>query len=450
VRRNSLRLRLLGGALIWLSVALVAIALILLHLFRSYAETDFYAELSNDQEQVIAGLGVDADGTLTVTPQISDPQFIKPYSGLYWQVDDAASVMLRSRSLWDFTLSLPVDVVEAGTQHHHRLTGPERQSVLAVERVVELPRYPHPIRVVVAEDARRLDAAVRGFGTTLTMAFVLLGAGLIGAASLQVWVGLRPLERLRARLVRVRDGSAARLEGDFPSEVQPLVDDLNTLLEHQAEVVERGRVMAGNLAHGLKTPLAVIANEANRLEQCGALEAATLIQAQVARMQRQVDFHTARARAAAARAVLGVRCPVAPCVQALLRVIERLHAHRPLVLESAIPEDAVFRGERQDLEEMLGNLLDNAAKWAASRVVVACRRDGSGWLDLSVEDDGPGLTEDQRGEAFARGLRLDDAVPGSGLGLAILRDLAEMYGGEARLVSSPLGGLRAVLKLPAA
>ncbi len=446
--RGSLRLRLLGGALVWVSAALVVIALMLVHLFRAYAEDDFYRDLGNDQDQIIAALSVDEDGRLSMESAISDPQFSKPYSGVYWQVFGADGALLRSRSLWDFTLRLPPDKLEPGEQLHHRIAGPEGQSVLAIETVVMLPRYAGPLRVVVANSARALDASVRSFSLRLALTFIGLGAALVAAAALQVWIGLSPLQRLRQRLGGVRRGEARRLEGSFPSEVQPLIDDLNILLDHQAEVVERARMMAGNLAHGLKTPLAVIANEASRLEQAADTGAAGLIQAQVDRMQRQIDYHMVRARAAASRGVPGVRSPVAPSVAALLRVVERLHAERVLELSADIATDAVFGGERQDFEEMLGNLVDNAAKWAKRRIAVSCRRDGPGWIEVAVEDDGPGLAADQREQAFARGHRLDEAVPGSGLGLAIVRDLAEMYGGQVHLDGSHLGGLRAVVRLP--
>lgn len=448
----SLRLRLLWGASVWVPVALLAVGLLLLQLFRGYATEDFFDDLSNEQDQLLAGLSVAADGTLSA-PVLSDPRFMRPYSGLYWQADSQGkSGLLRSRSLWDFVLALPRGSPPGdGEQHRHRIRGPNGEDLLAVEREVSLPRYADPVRVVVALEASHLDQAIGHFRWVLMLSFVALGAGLIGAASLQVFVGLRPLTALRTQLSRLRDGEAERLEGGFPSEIQPLVDDLNALLDHQAQVVERGRVLAGNLAHGLKTPLAVAANEIERLADTGQADAA-LVQAQLERMQRQVDYHTARARAVAAAVVPGQRCPVEEVARSLARVVERLHVERfpaGWALSLDVPPDAAFRGERQDLEEMLGNLLDNAAKWSRSRIRLSCRPLEQGWLELTVEDDGPGLAADLREEAFERGRRHDQAVPGSGLGLGIVRDLAELYGGSARLEESPdLGGLKAILRLP--
>lgn len=447
---GSLRLRLLWGASLWVSVALVTVGILLQGLFRNYATDDFYDDLTNQQEELLASLTADQGGQLQLLPPINDPKFVKPYSGFYWQVegeDLSGALLLRSRSLWDYRLPLPVDQPGDGVQHRHRLVGPQEQSLLAVERLVTLPRHDGRLRVVVAVDAARLDRAIHDFSRVLVLSFLLLGGGLICAAALQVWVGLRPLQSLRRDLAALREGRVSRLEGNQPQEIQPLVDDFNAVLSHQAEVVERGRVLAGNLAHGLKTPLAVVANEAARLADGGMADAG-LIQAQIGRMQRQVDYHTARARAAAARATPGLRCAVAPVAQSLVRVVERLHGHRDLAVAVDILPELGFRGERQDLEEMLGNLLDNAAKWTAGRIGLSCHMVEPGWLLLVVEDDGPGLTNEQRADAFARGRRHDEAVPGSGLGLGIVRDLAELYGGSARLEASDLGGLRAELRLP--
>ncbi|HVI50911.1 MAG TPA: HAMP domain-containing sensor histidine kinase [Candidatus Sulfotelmatobacter sp.] len=451
MRLPSLRLRLLWGASVWVSVALVAVGILLFELFHNYATEDVFDDLSNQQDQLLAGISVGADGGLAVGPVLSDPRFERPYSGLYWQVDSQGrSGLLRSRSLWDFVMDMPRGMPPAdGEQHRHRVKGPKGEELLAVERIVSLPDYAEPLLVVVALDASRLDEAIRNFRQVLMLSFVVLGLGLIGAAALQVFIGLRPLSLLRTRLGLLRDGESARLEGGFPSEVQPLVDDLNALLAHQAQVVERGRLLAGNLAHGLKTPLAVAANEIERLEETGEADA-PLIRAQLERMQRQVDHHTARARAAASSARPGQRCPVAEVAQPLAGVVERLNAGRALSLTLDVPADAAFRGERQDLEEMLGNLLDNAAKWGKGRILLSCRGAERGWLELAVEDDGPGLAAELREDAFERGRRHDTAVPGTGLGLGIVRDLAELYGGSVRLESSrELGGLKAVLRLPA-
>jgi signal transduction histidine kinase len=277
----------------------------------------------------------------------------------------------------------------------------------------------------------------------LALACLALGVALVGR-------GLSPFAQLRARLGALRDGRERRIEGSYPAEVQPLVDDLNALLAHRDELVQRAMAKAGDLAHGLKTPLAVLAQEAERAKALGHDEWAATLSQQVQRMRRQIDYHLAHARAAAAGgAAPGVRCAVSACVEGLTRTLERLYAGRGLTIDVRVSPGHVVRSTREDLEEMLGNLLDNACKWARSRAAVLSSRRGA-TVVITVDDDGPGLSLPMRGEVLKRGVRADESAPGSGLGLAIVRDLVELHGGSIALETSPLGGLRAQLELPAA
>jgi signal transduction histidine kinase len=278
------------------------------------------------------------------------------------------------------------------------------------------------------------------FRTTLVVA----GAcALVGF--LVVRGAIQPLERIRRRLAEVREGTSRQLEGTYPSEVQPLVDDLNALLAHNARMIARADARAGDLAHGLKTPLAILANEAAALARDGNAPLAASIAEQVAEMQRHVDYHLAHARAAAAGAARNAQCSIAESVEGLRRALLRVHAERGLQIDVAVPPGLVFRGRREDLDEMLGNLLDNACKWARTRVSVSAAQAGAG-LAIDIEDDGAGLDESMRERVLQRGVRADEAAPGSGLGLAIVRDIAELYGGTIALEPSPLGGLRATLR----
>ena len=254
---------------------------------------------------------------------------------------------------------------------------------------------------------------------------------------------------LRAALAAVRRGEQHRIEGIYPTEVQPLVTELNALLDHREEAVRRALAKAGDLAHGLKTPLAVIAHETDRLIAEGNGEAAATIHQQLDRMQRQIDFHLAHARAAGSAATLGARSAISESVDALIRTLQRLHAERGLTIDARVTTAHAARVQREDLEEMLGNLLDNACKWARSRVAVGSMITGTRVV-IAVDDDGPGLDPALRQSVLQRGARADEAVPGSGLGLAIVRDLAEIYGGSITLESSTMGGLYARLELPAA
>jgi signal transduction histidine kinase len=276
--------------------------------------------------------------------------------------------------------------------------------------------------------------------------------GLLAAGLTQVRTGLAPFEQLRSRLAAVRQGHSRRVEGLYPSEVQPLVDDLNALLEDRERSVGRAQAKAGDLAHGLKTPLAVLAQEAERARTGEGGELATTVAQQVDRMRRQVDYHLAHARAAASGARLGARSSVAESVEGLVRTLRRLHAERGLVIETQVPVGLAVRVQREDLDEMLGNLLDNACKWTRSRVRLAASAEAAGESEvlISVDDDGPGLDPALQHSVLQRGVRADEALPGSGLGLAIVRDLAELYGGAIALDRSPEGGVRARLRLPTA
>jgi len=260
--------------------------------------------------------------------------------------------------------------------------------------------------------------------------------------------GLSPMQQLRQKLVAVRDGRAPRVEGAYPSEVQPLVDDLNALIEQRERAVQRALSKAGDLAHGLKTPLAVLAQEAERAKAAGQDDLAEAIGQQVARMTRQVNYHLAHARAAAS-GTAGTRALLAEAVDGICRTLQRLYADRALTLESTVSADLAVLCQREDLEEMLGNIIENGCKWARSRVLVDARREGA-QVVIIVDDDGPGLPESMREAVLGRGVRADQAAPGSGIGLAIVRDLAEVYGGTILLDRAPLGGLRARLTLPAA
>jgi signal transduction histidine kinase len=279
----------------------------------------------------------------------------------------------------------------------------------------------------------------------VTIAVVCLVFGLW-----QVRRGISAVDALRAALIALRQGRRRRIEGTFPAEVQPLVDDLNALLEQRERTLERALARAGDLAHGLKTPLAVLGQEAARAAAAGQGEMAAVVGEEVERMRRQVDYHLARARAAAAGAAPGAHCLVREAAEALVRALSRLHAERGLSLEIAVPADLAFRGQREDLDELLGNVLDNACKWAASRVRLTAEASSGDRLVLTAEDDGSGLDESMRDAVLRRGVRADEAAPGTGLGLAIVRDLVELYGGTIALDRSPLGGLRVTLSLPRA
>jgi signal transduction histidine kinase len=303
------------------------------------------------------------------------------------------------------------------------------------------------IAVVVRLTRNHPELALR-HGTHIAMG--IIAAAFLGGGLFLVRKALAPFRTLRGGLSAVREGRSERIEGDYPTEVQPLVSDLNALLENRERAVARALTTAGDLAHGLKTPLAVLAQEAEQADAAGHHELATTLGQLVERMQRQVDYHLARSRATAStRAAPGVRCAVLPSVEGLVRTMLRLHAERELAIDVDVSPAHEIRGRREDLDEMLGNLLDNACKWARSRVAISSSI-GRDQLSVSVDDDGPGLDPSMRAQVLQRGVRADQQVRGSGLGLAIVSDLAELHGGSVTLETSPLGGTRARLELPLA
>jgi signal transduction histidine kinase len=359
--------------------------------------------------------------------------------------------MLRSRSLWDRAISLPPGGLDAlakapGEMIFYDSEGPLKQPLRVAATQADLQGVSRPVIFMAAEDRSLIDRNVRRFDTTIAVAVVALGAGLLAAVIVQVRIGLRPLFALRREVAAIRGGQSERIAGRYPSELEPLAAELNALLTHTQEVVERQRTHVGNLAHALKTPLAVLTTEAE--QRPGPL--AEVVLRQAATMGQQVDHHLRRARAAARAQGQGERTAVAPVLEDLARTLERIFQTRLAEIEWDCPEALFFVGERHDLMEIAGNVLENACKWCAGRVRVEAVAVSPRQFSLTVEDDGPGLPEGGRGEVLRRGARLDERTPGSGLGLAIVDDLARAYGGSVTLSESPWGGLKVVILLPKA
>ncbi len=452
IKINSLSFRLIAAAAVWTLLALLAGGWVLSNAFRASVEGDFDSEIQGDMDALVAAAGHDKSGAIELEQRYLGPGFQRAYSGEYWQiVPVGGGPALISHSLLDRTLKFSDTAPPKDGLIWGHADGPDRQHLRVLSRRIEFPITQtaraddsRAYMFFVANDLSQVDRRIAELNGTLIWSFVILGLGLVAAVFIQVRVGLQPLRNVTLSLQRIRDGSARRLEGKFPAEIEPLASELNSLIEHSAEVVGRARSYVSNLAHFLKTPLTVLSSEASA--NPGPL--ADAVSRQVTSMRRQVDHYLARARAAGALDVLGSRTPLVPVLEDLARVLRRIHADSNLVIEVQCPAALAFRGERQDLEEMAGNLIDNACKWSNGRVRVAAEGAG-GTFSLMVEDNGLGLTAQEREQIGERGERLDESVPGSGLGLAIVRDIAKLYGGSLDLDGSPLGGLRAKLTLPA-
>lgn len=445
--RHSLQLRLLVLTGLGIAMALLLTANVLSNLFRDHVREQLLASMNAQLAQLAAAVEVSPSGEPVLLPRLVDANWDRPYSGAYWQLDAAGTPgKLRSRSLWDFTLALPGDELGDGEWHEHILSGPAGQTLLLVERTVRLERLDaQPWRLIVARDMAASEEAVAAFSGSLQRYLGILGGLLMLVAVLQVLVGLRPLRALQDSVLGIREGERTRIDGNFPSELQPLVEDFNRVLDRNDEVISRARTQAGNLAHAIKTPLTVMANAAVSQDP----DLAKVVAEQVTMARRQVDWHMSRSRAAAAAGRPGVSVSVSPVLASLVRVMGKVHAERDLTVLCDVQDDSLrFAGEEQDLQEIVGNVLDNACKWAGHRVRLRAWQE-DGLLRIDVEDDGPGLDTEQQSAAFERGKRLDEQVAGYGLGLAIVRELVGLYEGRIDIGRAEAGGARVSLWLPA-
>jgi signal transduction histidine kinase len=445
---RSLRARLVIGALIWITVGVSAAGIFISALFRQHATELADSEMRAHLEELGSLIDISPQGQPELYRALSDPRFSQLGSGYSWQVSRQGKQLIKSTSASTDDLPIPDDPLVTG--QIRKLTVPSgRETMIVYETLFSPVSGSDPLRLQVNVDSGIIDRVLRTFNIALAISLVLLAAALSTAAALQVVFGLQPMARLGRALRAIRAGKTTHLPKSFPLEVQPVVDDLNSLIDVNGQMVVRARAQAGNLAHALKTPLAVLTDEAYQLQNRGQGDAAQVILQQCQRMERQIDYQIARARAAASRSVPGVNAPLQPAVANIVSAMKRLYAAKELMFDVAIASDCVAMCDPMDLNEMLGNLIDNACKWSKKRVAISGQIDErAGQAIVAVEDDGPGLPPESREMVFQIGQRLDERVPGSGLGLSIVRDLAQLYGGEIRLEDSGLGGLRAVLRLP--
>ena len=440
----------------WSLAALVIVAILLAFLFQQAAIRRVDQGLHELIDNLVRYSTVDAQSQEVFAPPLTDERALAAYSGRYWEIAEPAAdgtvrPLVRSYSLFDAVLKTPPDLVArfkaaSGKAVAYDTRGPLNEPLRARAQQNWLPGRPTPVIFLAAEDRTAVDRDVRGFVVATAAAFLLLGGGLVAAIVIQVRVGLRPLFELRREVASVRRGKAERLARDYPVELVPLTEELNALVAHNQEVIERQRMHVGNLAHALKTPISVMLTEAE--QRPGPLAEVVVRQAQS--MREQVDHHLRRARAAACAPGQGERTSVAEILDELARTLERIFRDKGIEIDWDAADDLYFLGERQDLLEIAGNAMENACKWGRSRVRVRAEPVGEERLRLTIEDDGPGLPADAREAALQRGARLDESAPGSGLGLSILHELARAYGGALRLDTAALGGLRVEVELPRA
>jgi len=448
MRTHSLLFRLGSAAAILIALALALAGFGLWLIFNQEIERRATNELDQIVKFVAAQVRIEADGSPVVDGAPADQRFETPYGGLYWQVSTRDGQRARSRSLWDTTLPDPKDMPD-GRRHVTDLQGPTGAPLLAVVQAITVAAPDGkdvPLQVIAAIDRADLAAARHTFLRLLAFSLIALGLLLIGAMAIFLRLALRPFDHLGHGLKAIRAGESHALAGTFPDEVQPVVDDLNRLIQFQRTAVERARRQAGDLAHGLKTPLTVLGALARQAAEDGRDDIAQSIDGEVHQMRRQVDRVLARARANAGPTLGGKTVAVKPVAAKVVRAFERLAEDKMLRWVVNVAPDARFPGAEDELTEILGNLLDNACKWARSEIRLTANVSEE-VLDLCVDDDGSGLSAEQASQ-IGRGQRWDETQPGTGLGLAITRDLAEARRGSLALVRSDLGGARAHVRIP--
>ncbi len=450
LQKGSLTVRVIAFSTLWALLTLMIIATVISTLFRQASERGFESLLYAHLFNLISTVSVTEDGWLQGSPNLGDLRFTIPRSGWYWSVEpvsDALRGRLTSISMIEALEAPSLEEVPFDEEFQRRYVtlGLENEWVDVFESEFVMDEADRVARFRVAGNRSELEAEIADFDHQLYFYLVLFGIGMIAINAIAIWYGLQPLARVRQALAEIRSGNAQRLGGRFPAEIAPLAEETNALIESNRRIVERSRTQVGNLAHSLKTPLAVLLNEGSAMGG----QKGRLIADQATAMQAQVEHYLQRARVAAQRDSILFRTPVVATLERLVRVLAKLNPHLDLAFD-APDQEIIFSGEKEDFEELVGNLLDNATKWGRSAVKIGVRRDdrdGRPGFVLSIEDDGPGIADDQKRRALKRGHRLDETKPGTGLGLAIVSDLVNEYGGSFELSRSDLGGLKAVIRL---
>jgi signal transduction histidine kinase len=442
--RNTLTFRLVVTSIAWVTLTLAIVAVLLTLLFQRHIEEYFDAFMFDHMEESIAAARISEQGQLFLTWIPADPRFMNPHSGWYWQIYEEDKLIAGSESLLNDT----IDFVLPDTENYkqiQKVIGPGNEVLRALVLDVKLKGSSKLFTFAIAGSVNSIRRDVEGFTSKLGITLIILGTSLLIVVLLQIRFGLKPLRFLKDSLSNIRTGKDNRLPVTFPTEIQPIVNELNALLDHSEGLLERARTQVGDLAHALKNPLTVIRNEAREIKDYRG----KLIREKADAMGAYVERYLSRARAAGSGNIIGASVPVQPVAKDICYLMARMYQDKniDIILRDLLALH--FKGDAQDLEEMLGNLMDNACKWANSKVVVSGEQKGSR-LYIYIDDDGPGIPEDQKEVVLKRGRRLDETVPGSGLGLAIVIDLAHLYHGTLALNKSAIGGLGARLELPSA
>jgi signal transduction histidine kinase len=439
---HSLHWRLAIASLVWLPVALVASGLALVEIFRHYASDVYRQSLMHDAAHIAETLNTGGMNAVSISRLLPDSRYQLRYSGRYWQIDIVDAPSIRSDSLSDFRLSLPEKSTPQSPGRFASVKGPNGQELLAFAQIVDIVNAHRRATILVASDRRQLNVTIDSFRSTLAISLLVLGVGLLIAVFMQINIGLSPLRKLRAAVEELKRGNTSELESAWPSELAPLADDLKSVAFRNRQLVERAKSGAQNLAHGLKTPLAVLMNHARDGESCNSDD----VQKQLHAMRNYIERHLARTNAGTSSLEFRGRIDARRTILRIAETLSRLHPEKTLH-SKFFAESLSFLGSEDDLSDIVGNILENAFIWARKSIELEVF-DSRGSLAIHIADDGPGIPEDRRDEVLQRGVRFDETAPGSGFGIPIADDMIKLYGGRLVLDQSRLGGLMVKIYLP--
>ncbi|OCH18969.1 MULTISPECIES: ATP-binding protein [unclassified Aliivibrio] len=438
-KKLSLKSRLLLAAAFWLSAMILAAGVGIPKLVSDYLVQDTKDQLSLSMDEITANIEVDSEGKLIMPSRLSDPRFNQPYSGIYWTIKTKGNE-LRSRSLWDKKLTFEEDSLSINT----KVKGANNEELIYVQKNIYLPEIKQPITITIGLDEDPLEKTLHQLTGQLWVILGLLFSGVLFLIGIQVSWSLRPLAKMQSELVMLRKGEQQALSQHYPQEIAPLVSDLNALLFHYQELLERARHHAGNLSHSLKTPLSVLKNELSYLTE----EEKARLSIPIDQLQEHIDYHLGRARMAGAMNILSVATSPSERIDAISMAFDKVYAEREILLINELDTDSKITVDKTDLDEMLGNLLENSYKWAHSMIRVHASIPVNNQISIIIEDDGCGIPIEKFEHVLKRGFRLDESTPGTGLGLHIVNEMAHSYRGSLALDKSPMGGLKATLTFP--
>ena len=444
---NSLAVRLFLSATVWILLTLVSAGLLLSDLNKNSNFKAFDDRLNLSLETLIGASRLDSSDGITVVSTIGDPRYFQPYSGWYWQINDGAKTLARSRSMWDQVFTIDKRLIGGRSQFVSQVQSSdnqvkkiEKKKLHIIQRKISFPGYQNPVTFTVSGDTQEYQNNIKKFDNTLSTILIALGVGLMFAVFLQVNFGLLPLNKIKTALFKIRNGDEKNLQDPYPLEVQPLATEINNLLEHNEKIIERAKTHVGNLAHVLKTPLAVVSNEIDGKDK--------ILSNQIQLMKRQIDRYLKKAHLDSVGKITKEKINIIELSKKMVKIFLKLYPSKDIRMSSDL-EKAFVLSSFEDMEEVIGNIVENSCKWAGKRILLEIKESEQNDIHMVFSDDGPGLPQDKMKKVFARGFRLDEQTPGTGLGLNIVKDIIETSKGKVWLTkSSELGGLEVNIKLP--